>query len=61
MLRLATIDGARVRHLEDEIGTLTPGKQADIVSSTSDPRTSTGSAIRSPSWSSERVPPTLRR
>src|SRR5271155_2982087 len=31
MLRLATIDGARVWHLEDEIGTLTPGKQADIV------------------------------
>ena len=28
MLRLATIDGARVWHLEDEIGTLTPGKQA---------------------------------
>ena len=31
MLRLATIDGARVWHLQDEIGTLTPGKQADIV------------------------------
>ena len=31
MLRLATIDGARVWHLEDEIGTLTPGKQADIA------------------------------
>jgi 5-methylthioadenosine/S-adenosylhomocysteine deaminase len=31
MLRLATIDGARVWHLDDQIGTLTPGKQADIV------------------------------
>src|ERR1700728_4640716 len=31
MLRLATLDGARVWHLEDEIGTLTPGKQADIA------------------------------
>ena len=31
MLRLATIDGARVWHLDDEIGTLTPGKQADIA------------------------------
>ena len=31
MLRMATIDGARVWHLEDEIGTLTPGKQADIA------------------------------
>ena len=31
MLRLATIDGARVWDLEDEIGTLTPGKQADIA------------------------------
>ena len=31
MFRLATIDGARVWHLENEIGTLTPGKQADIV------------------------------
>ncbi len=31
MLRLATVDGARVWHLDDEIGTLTPGKQADIA------------------------------
>jgi 5-methylthioadenosine/S-adenosylhomocysteine deaminase len=31
MLRLATMDGVRVWHLEDEIGTLTPGKQADIA------------------------------
>ena len=31
MLRLATIDGARVWHLEHEIGTLTPGKQGDIA------------------------------
>jgi 5-methylthioadenosine/S-adenosylhomocysteine deaminase len=31
MLRLATIDGALVWHLENEIGTLTPGKQADIA------------------------------
>jgi Amidohydrolase family len=31
MLRLATIGGARVWHLDDEIGTLTPGKQADIA------------------------------
>jgi cytosine/adenosine deaminase-related metal-dependent hydrolase len=31
MLRLATIDGARLWHLEDEIGTLIPGKQADIA------------------------------
>jgi 5-methylthioadenosine/S-adenosylhomocysteine deaminase len=31
MLRLATIEGARVWHLEDEIGTLTPGKHADIA------------------------------
>jgi cytosine/adenosine deaminase-related metal-dependent hydrolase len=30
MLRLATIDGARVWNLQDEIGSLTPGKQADI-------------------------------
>src|SRR6202041_2093415 len=31
MLRLATIDGARVWNLQDEIGSLTPGKQGDIT------------------------------
>jgi 5-methylthioadenosine/S-adenosylhomocysteine deaminase len=31
MLHLATIGGARVWHLDSEIGTLTPGKQADIA------------------------------
>lgn len=31
MLSLATIGGARVWHLDHEIGTLTPGKQADIT------------------------------
>ena len=31
MLRLATMDGARVWNLEDEIGSLTPGKQADVT------------------------------
>jgi 5-methylthioadenosine/S-adenosylhomocysteine deaminase len=31
MLRLATIDGARVWNMEDEIGSLTPGKQADVT------------------------------
>jgi 5-methylthioadenosine/S-adenosylhomocysteine deaminase len=31
MLRLATVDGARVWQMENEIGTLTPGKQADIA------------------------------
>jgi cytosine/adenosine deaminase-related metal-dependent hydrolase len=31
MLRLATVEGARVWHLEEEIGTLTVGKQADVV------------------------------
>jgi 5-methylthioadenosine/S-adenosylhomocysteine deaminase len=31
MLRLATLDGARVWQLDDQIGTLTPGKQADIT------------------------------
>jgi len=31
MLRLATIDGARVWNLQDEVGSLTPGKQADIA------------------------------
>jgi 5-methylthioadenosine/S-adenosylhomocysteine deaminase len=31
MLRLATLDGARVWDLDAEIGTLTPGKQADLA------------------------------
>jgi 5-methylthioadenosine/S-adenosylhomocysteine deaminase len=31
MLRLATIDGARVWKMEKEVGSLTPGKQADIA------------------------------
>jgi cytosine/adenosine deaminase-related metal-dependent hydrolase len=30
-IELATIEGARVAHLENKIGTLTPGKEADIV------------------------------
>src|SRR5580693_2590594 len=31
MLRLATIDGARVWNMDDEVGSLTPGKQADVT------------------------------
>jgi 5-methylthioadenosine/S-adenosylhomocysteine deaminase len=31
MLRLATIEGARVWNLQGEIGSLTPGKQADVT------------------------------
>jgi 5-methylthioadenosine/S-adenosylhomocysteine deaminase len=31
MLRLATLDGARVWNLDNQIGSLTPGKQADIA------------------------------
>ncbi len=31
VLRMATINGARVVHLDHKIGTLTPGKDADIV------------------------------
>jgi 5-methylthioadenosine/S-adenosylhomocysteine deaminase len=31
MLRLATIDGARVWNMEHEVGSLSPGKQADVT------------------------------
>jgi 5-methylthioadenosine/S-adenosylhomocysteine deaminase len=31
MLRLATVEGARVWNLQDETGSLTPGKQADVT------------------------------
>jgi 5-methylthioadenosine/S-adenosylhomocysteine deaminase len=31
MLRMATIDGARVWKLDDQIGSITPGKQADLA------------------------------
>jgi cytosine/adenosine deaminase-related metal-dependent hydrolase len=31
MLAMATLDGAHVLGLEDRIGSLTPGKQADVV------------------------------
>jgi len=31
MLRLATIDAARTWHLQDELGSLTPGKRADVT------------------------------
>jgi 5-methylthioadenosine/S-adenosylhomocysteine deaminase len=31
MLRLGTLDAARVWHLDDEVGSLTPGKQADVT------------------------------
>jgi hypothetical protein len=31
MLRLATLDAARVWHLDHEIGSLTPGKHADVT------------------------------
>lgn len=31
MLRLATLDAARVWRLDDEVGSLTPGKQADVI------------------------------
>jgi cytosine/adenosine deaminase-related metal-dependent hydrolase len=31
MLKLATLDAARVWHLDHEVGSLTPGKQADVT------------------------------
>ena len=31
MLRYATIEGAKANGLESKVGSLTPGKQADIV------------------------------
>lgn len=37
MLRMATLDGARVLGLDDRIGTLTEGKQADIICVSTEP------------------------
>ncbi|MEV7091189.1 amidohydrolase family protein [Streptomyces sp. NPDC093085] len=31
MLRMATVEGARAAHLEHKVGSLTPGKRADVV------------------------------
>jgi 5-methylthioadenosine/S-adenosylhomocysteine deaminase len=31
VLELATIEGARVAHLDHKVGSLTPGKEADII------------------------------
>src|SRR5262249_56479955 len=31
VLEMATIEGARVSHLDHKVGTLTPGKEADII------------------------------
>jgi len=58
MLRLATLDGARVWNLDDEIGSLTPGKQADIAVIDMRSPTSTDSATRWRSWCSAQAPPT---
>ncbi len=52
MLRLATVDGARVWNLDDQIGSLTPGKQADITIIDMRSPTSTGSATPWQSWCS---------
>jgi 5-methylthioadenosine/S-adenosylhomocysteine deaminase len=31
ILRMATIEGARAAHLDHKVGSLTPGKQADVL------------------------------
>src|SRR4051794_23130027 len=31
ILRMATLDGAKAAHLDHEVGSLTPGKRADVV------------------------------
>jgi 5-methylthioadenosine/S-adenosylhomocysteine deaminase len=50
MLRLATLEGAQVWNMDGEIGSLTPGKEADII--TVDMRSPhlDGTAILWPHW-----------